>query len=405
MSTGEPTREHRRKTTGPVLFEYGFRPFFLGAGIYAAMAMLAWTVWIGAHLIPSLSVPVTIAMPVHQWHAHEMIFGYGLAVVAGFFLTSVPSWTGRRPVAGPLLAVLFGLWVAARLASWFSGWLPPLMVAIPELAFIGMLTILVAQALLSGWSHRNFVFLPVLAGLFVAALLSHMETLGLLPDTTRIGNILGLDTLLVLISVLGGRVVPAFTTNALRRDGVELLPRGADWRDGLAIVAVVAVLLADLVAYGSVASGWIAVVAGLAAAIRMAGWRTSRVLDSPILWILHLGYFWLAIGFLLKGAAIITGEFSQITALHALTIGAIGSMTIGVMSRAALGHTGRVIKAPPLIVAAYVLISLAAILRLIGAAAGPALYDTAMLLSGGLWIATFLAFTLVFWPILTKPRN
>ena len=393
-----------RENAPPVFFEYGFRPFFLGAGISALLTMLAWLLWIGLHAASIDIVLVTVAGPLYQWHAHEMIFGYGLAVVAGFFLTAVPNWTGRRPVAGRLLAVLFGLWVTARLTSWISAALPPLVVALPELGFVGMLATLVGQALLSGWSKRNFVFLPVLAAIFAGALLYHLERAGLVEDVAGTGAILGLDALLLLIAVIGGRIVPAFTTNALRREGDANLPRAMNRLDMAAIAAVAALAVADLAAPGTQATGAIALVAGLLNGVRMIGWRTGRVLGAPILWILHLAYGWLAAGLVLKGLALTTGALSEITAIHAFTIGTVGSMTLGVMTRAALGHTGRLLHVAKPIVASYVLVSLAAGLRIAGPAFLPEYYNEAMLISGAFWCVAYFLFVLIYWPILTQPR-
>lgn len=388
----------------PVLLEYGFRPFFLGAGVQAVAAMAAWLAWIGWNAISVAPVTITIIAPVHAWHAHEMIFGYGLAVVAGFLLTAVPNWTGRRPVSGMPLAVLFGLWIAARLASWSSAYLPPILAAIPELSFIVFLTALVGQALLSGWSKRNLVFLPVLAAFFAAAALYHLELAGVADIGFEVGLVLGFDALLVLITVIGGRIVPAFTTNALRRGGGQKLPRPSGRRDVVAILAVVVLAISDLAAPGSTLSGWAAIAAGAAGALRMVGWRTGRVLDSPILWILHLGYAWLVAGFVLKGLALLTGSFSEVAAFHALGIGAVGSMTLGVMTRAALGHTGRVLQASRPVTIAYILVSAAAVIRIIGPVLAPSKFAPAMLASGALWTAAFLIFVTVYWPILTRPR-
>lgn len=385
------------KRAGPAFLEYGFRPFFLGAGIQAVLAMGGWIAWI--YLLRTGAAPsvLTISVPVHVWHAHEMIFGYGLAAISGFLLTAVPSWTGRQPVRGALLGVLFALWAAARLASWFSGMLPPVAVALPELAFIAMLSALVIHALWSGWSKRNFLFFPVLAALFAAALMYHLG----LPYPA---HILGLNTILILVAIIGGRVIPAFTTNQLRREGVEPLPRGMDKRDLAAILAMVAMTVADLAMPSSVVAGAAACIAGLLIATRMIGWRSFKILHSPITWILHLGYAWLALGLIFKGIALTTDLTTEITAIHALTIGAVGSMTMGVMTRAALGHTGRELKVSTPITVAYLMISLAAVIRVCVSALPASLHDEAILLSGGIWIAAFLIFAATYWPILTRPR-
>lgn len=399
-----PEASVRPESQPAVFFEYGFRPFFLAAGLQAVLAMTGWLAWIGLTAASPGPVETTLRIPVHVWHAHEMIFGYGLAAVAGFLLTAVPNWTGRRPVSGAMLAGLFGLWVTARLASWLSAFLPPLLVAIPEIGFIAMLAGLVGQALLSGWSKRNLVFLPVLAAFLVAASLHHFAAAGRFGADFQTGHLLGLNLLLVLITVLGGRIVPAFTTNALRRQGGLQLPRPSDRRDVATILAVVVLTLVDLVAPGSAVSGWVAIAAAAAVAVRMLGWQTGRVLGSPILWILHLAFVWLVAGFLLKGVALLTGSFSEVTALHALSIGAIGSMTLGVMSRAALGHTGRELRVSRPIVGAYMLISGAAAMRVAGPIFVPTLYDAAMLVSGALWTIAFVIFVVIYWPVLTRPR-
>lgn len=406
MSMTNPDRVSGRARpviTGAFL-EYGFRPFFLGAGVQAVLAIVAWLAWLVVQAGPADAVGAGTRIAPQVWHAHEMIFGYGLAVVAGFLLTAVPSWTGRRPVSGGMLAVLFGLWLAARAAMWLSFGLPPAVVAVPELAFIAMLATLVVQALLSGWSKRNFLFLPVLAAFLVSAALYHAEAAGIADSVAPIGQILGLDLLLVLITVIGGRIIPAFTTNALRRGGGEDLPRSPDKRDRAAILAVVLLTILDVAAPGTTLTGWVAVAAAISGAVRMVGWRTHRVLDAPILWILHLGYAWLVAGFLLKGLALVTGSIAEITAIHALSVGAVGSMTLGVMTRAALGHTGRALRVSRAIAFAYLLVSAAALVRVLGPVVAATLYMPAMLLSGALWSAAFLIFVIAYWPILTQSR-
>ncbi len=392
-----------RLLAAPML-SYGFRVFFLFAGLYGVLAVAAWLAWIGLHALNFEVVGMSIALPPHLWHAHEMIFGYTLAVIAGFFLTAVPSWTGREPILGGPLALLAGAWLAARLASWSSAVLPALLVGALDLLFIALLGLMIGRALIGGGSRRNLVFLPVLAVLLIANLLVHLEILGLLDGGMARGHLLALDTILLLITAIGGRIVPAFTTNVLRNAGVEPLPRSHKPLEIAVIAAMVFLLLADLIVPGSLFVGALAGLAALAHALRLAGWRGSETLDRPILWILHLGYAWLIVGLALKAAALLGGWLSEVTALHALTVGAIGSMTIGVMSRAALGHTGRELVAPPAIVAAYVLISLAAVIRVAGPALLPAHYNGAMVLSGIAWMAAFAVFSVVFWPILTRPR-
>jgi uncharacterized protein involved in response to NO len=239
---------------------------------------------------------------------------------------------------------------------------------------------------------------------FVAAVLVHLELLGLADDTLQSGQLLAIDTALLLITIIGGRVVPAFTTNALRQRGATALPISRKPIELAAIATVALLLLADLVAPGSQLVGLAALVAAIAGALRLAGWRSLQTLGQPIVWILHLGYAWLVLGFALKAIAVLSGALPETTALHALTVGAIGSMTLGVMTRAGLGHTGRSLIAPSAIVWAYLLVSLAAMLRVIGPLAFPGYYNEAMLLAGCVWIVAFLLFSITYWPILTRPR-
>jgi uncharacterized protein involved in response to NO len=410
-SRGTPAGSDGAGRRGPLaalfdapIFSYGFRFFFLAAGSYAAVAMAAWLAWIGLHAANFQVVEMSLSMPVHLWHGHEMLFGYGLAVVAGFLLTAVPSWTKRQPVRGPLLALLAALWLAARLGAWFSAALSPWPVAIFEVAFLCLLAVIIAHALMSGWSKRNLFFLPLFLAFLVATLLVHLEFLGLTKGTAGPGHLLALDLLLLLITVIGGRIIPAFTTNVLRRRNEARLPRSFDLRDRIAILAVLALVVADLAAPDSRVTGLVALLAGLAAALRLWGWRGSRCLRDPILWILHLAYAWLAFGLLLKAYALLGGELSVVTAQHALMVGAIGSMTLGVMTRAGLGHTGRPLRASWPIVGSYLLISLAAAVRIVGPALFPAHYNTAMLVAGLAWLLAFAIFAVVFWPILTRPR-
>jgi len=384
-------------------FSYGFRPFFLSACLFAAFAMTAWLAWIGLHAAAGTVREMTIAMAPHQWHAHEMLFGYSLAVIAGFFLTAVPSWTGSKPVSGLSLIILFAVWCLGRLAMGFSAYLPPLLVAAADLAFVPMLMSLVLRALLGRWSKRNFVFLPILTVLFAANLLTHMEFMDWGPGDVEVGNRLALDGIILLITILGGRVVPAFTTNALRRAGKEALPVSRKPLEILSIGSVAALLVAEIIQPGGTIAGSIAIIATLANALRFMGWRGHKTLGAPILWIIHLAYLWLIVGLAFKAAA----HFDLIleaTAIHVLTVGAVGSMTLGVMTRAALGHTGRVLRVSGPVTAAYILISLSAAVRVIVPPLMPEFYNEGMVFAGISWVLAFVIVSAIYWPVLTRPR-
>jgi len=387
-----------------VFLSHGFRPFFLFAGAYAVIAAAAWLAILHRLYTGTAGSFPHGAMPPHFWHGHEMLFGYVAAAVAGFFLTAVPSWTGRAPVRGGTLGALALAWIAGRIALWGAAALPPLLVAILDLAFVPFLAALVIRALAGGWSRRNAIFLPVFAALFAANLLYHLDAAGIAPGYAGRGLNLALDTVLFLIAVLGGRVVPAFTTNALRRAGEERLPVSRAPLEAAALLAVVALAAVDFLAPDGRAAGAVAAIAAVLHAARFAGWRGHRTLAEPILWIIHLGYLWLIVGFALKAMALLGGWLPPTAASHALTIGAIGCMTLGVMSRAALGHTGRELRVAPAIVAAYLLVTAAALARVLGPALLPAYALQALAVTAVLWIAGFGLFTYIYVPILLRPR-
>ncbi len=382
---------------------YGFRPFFLFAGLYAVLGMAAWLAWIGLNAAGGPILGFGADFQPFQWHAHEMLFGYTTAAFAGFLLTAAPGWTRRAPVSGGPLALLAAAWALGRAAVWLSAYLAPALVAVLDLSFLALLFGLVFGTL-TGGSKRHLVFLGVLVLLFAANAMVHLERLGFTGDSAAAGHLLAIDTYIVLITVIGGRVIPAFTRNALRRDGDDdpLPPR--PWLDRIAMLSVVAVLAAGQFAPGGALPGWLALAAALINGLRLAGWRGWRILDQPIMWILHLGYAWLVAGLAFKGAALVGGGIDETTALHVLTIGAIGSMTLGIMTRAGLGHTGRALRVAPAITFAYLALSAAAVIRVGAPLWLPEFYNAAMLAAGLSWCVAFAVFSWVYWPILTRPR-
>jgi uncharacterized protein involved in response to NO len=366
--------------------------------------MALWLMWIAATASGSGAVPMDLGFPLSQWHAHEMLFGYAIAMISGFMLTAVPSWTRTQPVQGAVLGALAGLWIAGRIAMWSAAALPPLAVAVVDLLFIPALMVLILRALSTGWSKRNLVFPLILGSFFMANLLIHLDRLGMPLVDIQAAYGLAINTAVVLIVILGGRVVPAFTNNSLNRWGHKRLAKAWPPLEIVSILSVVAMTLADVLGAGNWTVGGLAAVAAIANGIRLMGWQGLKTLGEPILWILHLGYAWLVLGLALKAAALLGGWPGEISALHALTVGAVGSMTLGIMTRAGLGHTGRIIKARPSIVGCYAAISLAALVRIGAPSLMPENYAVAMLVSGLIWMAAFAVITFVYWPILTRPR-
>jgi uncharacterized protein involved in response to NO len=382
----------------PTLLSFGFRPFFLLAGLYAVGGLLYWLLAYGG------TIPTPAPLPAPFWHGREMLFGFAGAAVAGFLLTAVANWTNTPPVRGTPLAVLVGIWIAGRLAWWASGILPAAAVAAADLPFFPLLAWFVAARVVPARQHWNYAFPALLLLLFVANSFVHLEAAGILADGARYGLYGGVYAVVTMITIVGGRVVPSFTGNALRLAGVAAEVRLRPRLDRTALAAVVTAAVLDLVAPGGPASGLAALLAGGLMVARMAGWQTLRTLDRPIVWILHAGYGWIPLGFLVKAAADLGGVLPPSAALHAFTAGAIGTMALALGSRAALGHTGRPIAAPPSLVWAYVLVPLGALIR-VGATLLPAAaVGPAIILGGVLWLSGYAVFAAIYLPILTRPR-
>ena len=393
MSDQASERAPARNREFPLL-AYGFRPFFLVAALFAALAVPLWlAAYTGAVALPT-------PLPASLWHGHEMLFGYGTAVLAGFLLTATPGWSGRPPVKGAALAALAVIWLAGRLMSFAGGSVPGIAAAI-DLAFLPALAVAIAPALQAA-PRRNLLFLPVLGLLVLANLAVQLDALDVLPGAGSMALRASLDLFVLLIGLVGGRIVPAFTASALaaRDEAGRVRPFSA--RDRLAIGSLATLLLADLAGLSQIA-GVVALAAALFNGWRLTGWGGSRSLRQPILWVLHLGYAWLVAGLAWKGLADLTGFVPPADALHGLAIGAVGTMTLAVMSRATLGHTGRPLQAPRLIVVSYLLVSAAAIVRL-AAALAPALALPLLVLSGALWSLAFAAFAIRLGPALLQPR-
>ena len=384
------------------LFSEGFRVFFLAAGLFALISMAVWEGYLIIQALGGVLDLPTAAAP-HLWHAHEMIFGYGSAALAGFLLTAVPSWTGAKSAPHRFIAVVAGLWLAGRLAVWTSGSLPPALVAGIDLAFVPVLAANLLTQLIKRPKPQQMIILAILTTYWIANLMVHLEWTGLTADTAWAGLRAGLMTLGALIMVLGGRVTPGFTRNAMvqsgREHGLPVNPMP------LAAVAIAAALTQPLGYLLGAPETWLApfaLIAGAAGLARVALWRGLWTKDRPILWTLHLSYALNALGFLALGLADL-GLASEIAALHLLGIGGVGGMTLAIMSRATLGHTGRALVAPRPVALAYALIPLAALIRWLGAEI-PALSAPAILIAGALWLTAFGLFTAALWPVFWGPR-
>ena len=380
------------------LFGRGFRPFFLLASAYAVLFVPLWVCVVLGSLTPPSWLWLT------AWHAHEMLFGFCAAAIAGFLLTSVPVWTGTQAVAGDPLAALAGLWLAGRVAMLALAGRAPGVAAAVDLLFLPAFALAIGPPILRAGIRRNFGFPLGIVALFAANALMHAEALGLAKGTAAIGLRAAVDIVALLVVVIGGRVAPSFTTNALRRMGIAEIASPPAWAERAAVPAFLAFLATDLVLPASVASGLVALAAAVVLAARMSGWRTARVLADPLLWSLHLGHAWVVVGLACIAASDLAAAWPRSVAVHALTAGAFGTMILAMMTRVALGHTGRPLAAPRSAVAAYVLVTLGALVRTVAVAALPA--ETVPIVSAGglLWAGAFAAYLAGYAPILVAPR-
>lgn len=380
------------------LFSLGFRPFFLLAGLAALGPVALW--------IPALmgAAPPAGHYGLRLWHAHELLFGYAVAVMAGFLLTAIRNWTGRPTASGGALAGLAALWLAGRVASFpfVSGAIPPLAVALLDAVFLPALALATARPLLAGGNHRNLVFPAMLLLLAAANMAAHAALLGGLPAwvAERALEAAALVAV-VMISVMAGRVFPFFTERGV---GV---PFKATIRPRIELVAVPSVLLFALsVLLRDLLPALLPVAAALAAvvhAVRLSGWYTPAVWRLPLLWVLHVGYAWLVLGYVLF-VAVGLGVLALPFAMHALTAGALGTITLGMMSRVALGHSGRALVTSPLVNAAFMLVTMAAVARVVLAALWPSQYAALVQLAAVAWTAAFTLFVIVYAPIVVAPR-
>ncbi len=374
---------------------FGFRPFFLLASLFAVASMLAWL----AALRGAIALDVA-------WHAHEMTFGFAAAVIAGFLLTAVPNWTGATRLAPAPLAALVALWLAGRAARWpaLAAGVGALGTAL-DLAFLPALALATALPILRTRNRRNYGVVAILLALSGAHALFHA---GFAPPAlaARLGVIAPAATvhaIALLVVVIGGRVTPAFTANALR--GAATV-RAGDARDVAAIAsAALALGLASSAVAPPAAVAVAAALAAVANAARMLGWATRAALRDPLLWILHAGYAWIVVGLALTAlAASWPGRVPPSAALHAFGAGAIGTSILGMISRVALGHTGRALALPSAMRVAFAAISLAALARVAIPLFAPAAMALAWEAAGILWCIAFGLYAIVYFPILTAPR-
>ncbi len=383
--------------SGPAFLGYGFRPFFLGAALWAAIAIALWVGMLTTGFqLPSRFDPLS-------WHIHEMLFGFVLAAVAGFLLTAIPNWTGRPPLSGAPLAILTSLWLLGRAVWLISGWVPAWVAIAADLSFPVALAAIVAREIMVSGNRRNVPIIAPVTVLAVADLLMDLRLEGF-GDASSYGWRLGLTAILILISVVGGRIVPNFTRNWLTSSRRLPLPPVPGTIDRVSLGLLHASLLGWVIAPTATLVGAGLLCASIVNLWRLIRWQWIATRSEPLLLVLHVGYAWLVVGAAALGVAVLDSRFPLGAAVHALTAGAIGTMVLAVMTRATRGHSGRALTADWATTLIYTLVVLAAAVR-IGAAMTDSIRLDLVLGSAALWIGAFGLFTLRYAPLLLRARS
>jgi uncharacterized protein involved in response to NO len=381
--------QRRRDYAGPALLSYGFRPFFLAAALWAAFGILLWLPqYYGAFALPTQIGPL-------DWHIHEMLFGYVAAAIAGFLLTAVPNWTGRLPINGMPLAALALLWLAGRFAMALSAQIGEPAAAVIDVAFLVVLAAVIAREVIAGRNWRNLRPLIILGVLIAGNTVFHIEVLT--TGFADYGIRLSIAAVILLISLIGGRIVPSFTNNWLARNNPGRLPVPFSRFDAACMLAAALALIAWIAVPDHIVTSVLLLAAGVLHVARLARWAGDRTLRDRLVLVLHVAYAFVPAGFLLLGLSFWWSAVPPSAGIHAFTAGAMGLMPLAVMTRATLGHTGRPLAASVGTQVIYALAAAGAVLRIAAAiAAWPGLLD----LAGLIWIAAFAGFVVVFGPLL-----
>jgi uncharacterized protein involved in response to NO len=381
-----------RADDGLALLSYGFRPFFLFGALYAAVAVLAWLPLLNGEIsLPSAFTP-------RDWHVHEMIYGYVSAVVTGFLLTAIPNWTGRLPIQGGRLLTLLLVWAAGRLTVLFSAYIGWMAAAIIDCSFLLLVCAACLREIVAGRNWRNLKVLLPVSLLFASNLFFHVEA-GV-RGTAEYGARLGLAALLLLIMLIGGRVIPSFTRNWLTRENPGRLPVSFATFDAVTIAFSAGTLALWIARPIGVATSLLLAIAGVLQFVRLSRWAGDRTTADRLVLVLHVAYAFLPVGFVLSALAAL-GRVAPGAGIHAWTAGAIGLMTLAMMTRATLGHTGHALVASWATQGVYAA-AIAATLCRICAALHPAWADVLLVPAGIFWIAAFAGYVTIFSPMLLK---
>lgn len=385
-----------RAYQGPAIFSFGFRPFFLGGALVAAV--LPWFAAI------SMSGMVNVSGPYGAiaWHGHEMVFGFLSAIVTGFLLTAVPNWTGRLPVMGLNLAMLFSLWTAGRAAMFFAGTIGVKAAALIDAPFLFAVAMTIGREIIRGRNWRNLPVLVMVILFALGNLFWHSIAIG--GGAPQMGSRWGVAVVAMLIALIGGRITPSFTRNWLMRNGRPAASAAVDIIDKLSLAGAALALVCWLMFPAGLVAGALLLLASALHLLRLARWRGWLTTSEPLVAILHVGYFWLVLGLAILGASAAFPEsIPASTALHALTSGAAGVMILAVMTRATRGHTGRPLVADRATILIYVMVNLGAATRVV-APFWAGNYSIALAAASALWSGAFLLFAIVYGRYLLTPK-
>ena len=374
------------------LFALGFRPFFLLAAISAPTLITLWLLKLFGMVTLSNYYSST------TWHAHEMLFGYSVAVIAGFLLTAAGNWTGIKMINGWRLALLSTVFILGRIAP-FIPELPYWIIVSIDLSFIPLVALLIAIPVIKVKQWSNIIFVPLLLAMAAANLTVHLSTLNILDTSIATGSRVMLYLVIFLIVVMGGRVIPFFTERGV--EGVST--KKWKWVEYLAPVSIVSLVIADVFLANNILIGYAALFSFAVHTIRLYGWYSNKIWQNPLVWILQVAYAWLIVGFILK-SLLLFNSAAVTFSYHAFTVGGIGIMTLGMMARVSLGHTGREMKLNSWMVLAFILINVAAIFRVILPVFMHDYYLQLIQVAGWLWVVSFIIYLLVYTPMWLKPR-
>jgi len=375
------------------LFALGFRAFFALAGLAALILIVFWNAIFNGTLTSEHYYPN------NYWHAHEMLLGYAVAVIAGFLLTAVKNWTGKPTLTGDPLASLCLLWLYGRILPFYAGLLPDALIALVDFAFLPALAYQVSKPIIEAKQYRNLFFIGLIMLLALGNVLIHAQMLGLQENTATIGIQLVVATIIILILIIAGRVFPFFTERGI--PGTLIIKNPL--LDNASVASAVIVFALQIFGISGTLLALAAIVAVAVNVARLSGWYVQRVMYVPLLWVLYAGYGWIILGFMLTVLSAYSVVLPSL-ALHAFTLGGIGVLTLGMMARVSLGHTGRAMKASNTIAIAFVLINVAALFRVLLPIAMPHWYENLIYISTLSWLAAFSLFVFVYSPILSSAR-